>query len=115
MSYEQDQILDRLIFTTEALRNVSSDPSGPSFNALLDERSSQIQFFRKLANEHGVSSQHAGRLRRLITLGDEVRTPLLVRRALLRERLDELQAARRNQRALLAPQASAGRRLDVRG
>jgi hypothetical protein len=115
MSSEIEQILDRLHFTTEALQNVSSDPLGPSFSALLDERSSQLQFFQKQAQEGQLSPQQGERLRHLIELGDEVRTPLMVRRALIRERLDELKSAKQAQRALAAGQPPGGHRLNVRG
>lgn len=115
ISYEVEQVLDRLHFTTEALQNVSNDPAGPSFSALLDERSSQIRFLQELVQEGKLSSRHQERLRSLIALGDGMRTPLILRRALIRERLDELRSAKQAQRALVTVQPSNGRQLNVRG
>ena len=114
MTSELEQVLDRLTFTTEALRNVSQDPLGPGFGALLDERSSQLHLLQTLSEERGLKSGHLDRLREITTLGDELRTPLMVRRAHLKERLDEVRAAKQAQRTLNPPNPSRGGRINVR-
>jgi len=115
MTSEIEQSLDRLLFTTEALENVSRDPLGPSFSALLDERSSQLRLLQTLAEATGLNSHQLDRLKRVASLGDGIRTPLGVQRALLKERLDELRAAQRSHRALNPPKQTRGRQLNVSG
>ena len=115
MHYEVEQVLDRLHFTTEALQNISGDPTGPSFSALLDERSSQLEILQELVLDGRISARHLERLEGLIELGDEIRTPLILQRELIRERLDELRSAKRAERALASPEPQRGGRLNVHG
>ena len=114
MTTDLDEVLDRLTVTTEALLHASQDSLALSFGTLLDERESQLALLKTIVGDAPLKAHHAERLERIKAAGQEVRTPLAVQRALIRERLDELRAAQQTRRTLAPPQQAKGRRLSIR-
>ena len=114
MPTELDEVLDRLTATTEALARASQDSLSPPFGVLLDERTSQVKLLERIAGETPLEAHHVERLERIKSAGQEVRAPLAVQRALIRQRLDELHAARQARRALSPPLEPKGQRLSIR-
>lgn len=114
MTIELDELLDRLTVTTEALLHASQESLAPSFGTLLDERASQLELLKTVVGDAPLEAHHADRLERIQAAGQEVRAPLAVQRALIRQRLDELRAAQQTRRALAPPQDAKGRRLSIR-
>lgn len=114
MTTELDEALDRLTVTTEALLHAAQDLLAPSFCTLLDEREAQLELLKAIAGDTPLEAHHAERLERIQATGQEVRAPLAVQRALIRQRLDELRAAQQTRRALTPPHEAKGRRLSIR-
>ena len=114
MTTELDEVLDRLTVITEALIHASQASLAPSFGTLLDERESQLELLKTIAGDTPLEAHHADRLERIKAAGQEVRAPLAVQRALIRQRLDELRAAQHTRRVLTPPREAKGRRLNIR-
>lgn len=114
MTTELDEVLDRLTVTTEALIHASQDFLGASFRTLLGEREAQLKLLKTIVGEAPLEAHHAERLEQINVAGQDVRAPLAVQRALIRQRLDELRAAQQARLALVPPSEEKGRRLSIR-